>query len=122
MKKNILTHRQGITLAEVVVALGIFLLISLAIYTFIKQSYKIQDFSLEQSIAMAEVMTKYAGEFLPYNVKVTTIEQTSFIAGLKELVNGVVDLNYSAEAFIWFFTHGAAMFKDFGAHPVRILR
>lgn len=81
--KSIKHNFNGITLMEVLVSLGIFLLLSLTIYTFIKQSYRIQDFSLEQSISIAEAqrgvesLVKEAREALPSDTGAYAIEYGS---------------------------------------------
>ncbi len=74
-----------------------------------------------QMVAWSEIINKYAGDYLPYNVKTRLVYTTSFIAGMKQLVNDELDLNYSAEGFIAYLTHGTLMFKDFGPRPVRVL-
>ncbi len=74
-----------------------------------------------QVVGWMETIGKHAGKYVPYNVKPELSQTVSFIAGIKELTQGQADVDFSAEAFVWFLTHGAAMFKDFGAHPVRIL-
>lgn len=80
MKEYIFLNKRGITLAEIVVALGIFVILSFAVYTFVKQSYRIQDFSLEQAIAIGEAqrgvetMVKELRETLPADTGAYTIE------------------------------------------------
>jgi len=77
---KLLNTQKGITLIELLVAIGVFLMLISAVFTFIKQSYKIQDFSLEQSIAIAEAqrgvdaMVKEIREALPGDTGAFTID------------------------------------------------
>ncbi len=66
-KKNL----SGITLIELLVALGIFVFASIMIWSFINNSYKLQNFTFEQSSAITEArrgietMVKELREALP---------------------------------------------------------
>ena len=62
---------KGLSLMEIMVALGIFLLVIVMIWMFIKQSYSVQSFVFGQSTAIAEAqrgvetLVKEAREALP---------------------------------------------------------
>jgi len=47
-------NEQGMTLMEIVIAMGIFIFASIMIWNYIKNSYQIQNFSFEQSTAITE--------------------------------------------------------------------
>ena len=47
-------NNKGLTLIEILIALAIFILSTLALYVFIDQNFKAQNFSLEQSTAINE--------------------------------------------------------------------
>ncbi|MFH1610768.1 MAG: type II secretion system protein [Patescibacteria group bacterium] len=67
IKKN----KSGVTLVELIVALSIFVVASVVIWSFITNSYKIQNFTFEQSSAITEArrgvetMVKELRETLP---------------------------------------------------------
>jgi len=62
---------KGITLMEILVAMAIFIIASILIWMFIRNSYRVQNFSFEQSSAITEArrgietMIKEAREALP---------------------------------------------------------
>jgi len=68
---NTKTNQKAMTLIEILVALGIFLLATTMMWLYITNSYKIQNFSFEQSSAIeearrgVETMTKELREALP---------------------------------------------------------
>lgn len=51
---QVITNNKGLTLLEVIVALGIFIMVSGTVYYFMLQGFEVQNFSLEQTIAIQE--------------------------------------------------------------------
>ena len=73
----------GLTLVEVLVAMGIFLFIIMAMWLFVKQSYKMQSFTFGQSMAISEArrgvetLIKEAREALPGDTGAYMIESAN---------------------------------------------
>ncbi len=76
-----ITNKLGLTLVEVLVATGIFLFIMVAMWLFVKQSYKVQSFTFGQSMAISEarrgveILVKEAREALPGDTGAYMIEK-----------------------------------------------
>jgi prepilin-type N-terminal cleavage/methylation domain-containing protein len=68
---NIKNNQKGLSLIEVMVALGIFLLVIVMVWLFVKQSYSVQRFAFGQTTAISEaqrgveILVKEAREALP---------------------------------------------------------
>lgn len=81
-------NQQGLTIAELLVAISIFVLAIFMVSYFIVQNFKVQNFSLEQSTAIAEArrgvetMTKELRETLPGDTGAYPLE----IANAQEMI------------------------------------
>jgi len=58
LMKNIKNKHSGMSLMEILVTLGIFLLVTTMIWMFVKQSYFFQSFALEQTTSINEAPTR----------------------------------------------------------------
>jgi len=73
-------NQHGITLIEIVIAMSIFVVASVMVWSFIKNSYQVQNFSFEQSTAITEArrgvetLVKEARETLPSDTGAYPIE------------------------------------------------
>lgn len=80
-KKNKIIDSRGVTLVEILVALGIFLLVIGMIWIFIQQSYSVQNFTLGQTMAIGEArrgvetLVKEVREALPADTGTYPIEK-----------------------------------------------
>jgi len=79
--KKIKDNHFGLTLVEILVALGIFLVITTLVWTFVKQSYFFQSFALEQTTSIneaqrgVETMVKELREAMPADTGAYPIEK-----------------------------------------------
>lgn len=80
-REKILSNQSGLTLMEILVSLGIFLLINVLVWVFVKQSYFFQSFAFEQATSISEAqrgvetMVKEIREAMPADTGAYPIEK-----------------------------------------------